>query len=720
MSFKPSRLIRLKILLLQRVGHSAVPEITTALVPATVPARVPTPDAGRFRHEQRREQETPDERSAQLARVRAHQEERRANLSQQQEEAEQAYRRENQAMQRDGRDVEEDEGPAKTNVPAAEPFAEATHEDFRVSMLSGPNVVAGRYKLPPTTLCPHCNTWKWPAESKKACCSEGAVQLPPLVAAPPRLLQLYGDVPCWRLICAYNQAFAFTSIGTSWSNRSFNEVNKDETVAGQHGVYTYRIQGAMEHYLGSLLPRVGSLTNQPKPAKFAQIYIVDPDMQQRAAGVATPGHLYQKVDDQSVLHQGGRLFQQYGVDQQAKCEQELRWIATHQTELQADQYCVFQDALLSETTVELGEGEALLNEYNRETGTLQHLNQPRRRSRHFLNLNQIGKRVVLPSTHPGSPRHIFKSYQNAMAVVHEFGKPDVFVTMTCSSTWDEMEEKIPDKNQSARDYTDVVARVYQMKLAALLKDLDEDKPLTREITDKLVSAELPDPETNPQLYETILTCIMHGPCGAANPSCACMKDGKCTEGYPKSLAEVTPGNVNGFPVCRRRLRPPGVLKFRGREYDNATINQWVVPYNPYLSQKYNCHINVEVCTTLTAVQYLYKYVYKGSDKAVITIETVRGESRQARTEPNEILRYLNARYVSPIEACMRLLGYVIQGKTHSIVQLTIHLKNAQVVTFRSSDNPDRVLTRGRHTMLTRFFELCASEAPENQIAKTMV
>ncbi|KAE9073054.1 hypothetical protein PF007_g25951 [Phytophthora fragariae] len=69
---------------------------------------------------------------------------------------------------------------------------------------------------------------------------------------------------------------------------------------------------------------------------------------------------------------------------------------------------------------------------------------------------------------------------------------------------------------------------------------------------------------------------------------------------------------------------------------------------------------------------------------------------------------------------MRLLDFSVQCKTHSIVQLTIHLENEQLVTFRSSDNPNQVLTRGRHTMLTRFFELCASEAPENQEAKTMV
>ncbi|KAG3237306.1 hypothetical protein PI124_g17699 [Phytophthora idaei] len=136
------------------------------------------------------------------------------------------------------------------------------------------------------------------------------------------------------------------------------------------------------------------------------------------------------------------------------------------------------------------------------------------------------------------------------------------------------------------------------------------------------------------------------------------------------------------------------------------------------TRTYNCHFNVEVCTAITAVKYLYKYVYKESDKAVITVEAVRGEGDQTQIEPNEILRFLNARYISPVEACMRLLDYSVQGKTHAITQLTIHLENEPMVTFRSSDDPAVIVTRGKHTMLTRFFELCASEAPENQVAKS--
>ncbi|KAG3164947.1 hypothetical protein PI124_g4988 [Phytophthora idaei] len=171
-------------------------------------------------------------------------------------------------------------------------------------------------------------------------------------------------------------------------------------------------------------------------------------------------------------------------------------------------------------------------------------------------------------------------------------------------------------------------------------------------------------------------------------------------------------------MYKSRRRATGVVLINGKEYDSETINQWVVPYNPYLSQKYNCHINVEVCTAIRPVKYLYKYVYKGSDKAVITVEVVRGEGGQTQLEPNEILRFLNARYISPVEACMRLLDYSVQGKTPAITQLTIHLENEQMVTFRSSDDPAVVVTRGKHTMLTRFFELCASEAPDNQVAQS--
>ena len=49
-------------------------------------------------------------------------------------------------------------------------------------------------------------------------------------------------------------------------------------------------------------------------------------------------------------------------------------------------------------------------------------------------------------------------------------------------------------------------------------------------------------------------------------------------------------------------------------------NRWVVPYNAYLLRMFNCHINVEVCYSIKAAKYLYKYIYKGHDRASFSID----------------------------------------------------------------------------------------------------
>ena len=55
------------------------------------------------------------------------------------------------------------------------------------------------------------------------------------------------------------------------------------------------------------------------------------------------------------------------------------------------------------------------------------------------------------------------------------------------------------------------------------------------------------------------------------------------------------------------------MSIKGLDLDNRCV----VPYNPYLTVKYNAHINVEIFTTVMAVKYLYKYVYKGPDRVIV-------------------------------------------------------------------------------------------------------
>jgi hypothetical protein len=43
---------------------------------------------------------------------------------------------------------------------------------------------------------------------------------------------------------------------------------------------------------------------------------------------------------------------------------------------------------------------------------------------------------------------------------------------------------------------------------------------------------------------------------------------------------------------------------------NAKLdNRWVIPFNPSLLMLNNCHINVELCSSINALKYLYKYIY---------------------------------------------------------------------------------------------------------------
>jgi hypothetical protein len=102
----------------------------------------------------------------------------------------------------------------------------------------------------------------------------------------------------------------------------------------------------------------------------------------------------------------------------------------------------------------------------------------------------------------------------------------------------------------------------------------------------------------------------------------------------------------------------------------------VVPYNPYLSLLFNCHINVEVCTSVAAVKYLYKYVYKGHDRAQVDVAAPDGATPAQPRMRDEIKIYQDGRYVSASEASHRLYGFDLHKEHPNVVRLAVHLKRA--------------------------------------------
>jgi len=140
------------------------------------------------------------------------------------------------------------------------------------------------------------------------------------------------------------------------------------------------------------------------------------------------------------------------------------------------------------------------------------------------------------------------------------------------------------------------------------------KPHMVEDVNRMISAELPNSKTNKLAHETVARCMMHGPCGAAFPNAPCMEKGKCKKQYPRKFQSETVTDVNGYLIYRHKdMRRTIVV--HGIELDN----RWVVPHNVYFSTKYDAHINAEVCNNIRGVKYLFKYVYKGHDRAIVEI-----------------------------------------------------------------------------------------------------
>ena len=66
---------------------------------------------------------------------------------------------------------------------------------------------------------------------------------------------------------------------------------------------------------------------------------------------------------------------------------------------------------------------------------------------------------------------------------------------------------------------------------------------------------------------------------------------------------------SGPEYCRRqdgREVRRSVREADGQERTASLTNQHVVPYNSFLSLRYNCHINLRICIGFRAVKYLYK------------------------------------------------------------------------------------------------------------------
>jgi hypothetical protein len=278
-------------------------------------------------------------------------------------------------------------------------------------------------------------------------------------------------------------------------------------------------------------------------------------------------YLHDRHGVKSLLLRGGRLFQDWVIDAAAVMEQNLlKWISENQPKLRAEKYSNLQN-----TVTENPDAEA----------------------------TDVGHRVVLPSSFSGSPRQMRELYQDAMAVVRYYGKPDLFITMTCNPNWPESKDNLFE-GQTASDRPDLVSRDFDLKLQELLKDICKRKVFgtvkaymhviefqkrglphahmlfilenasslpTAEQVDSVVKAELPDPAKDPELCSTVTTCMLHGPCTKDYSNAHCLRDGRgvagsCSKNFLKEFREATSLGSQGYPLYRRRNQGSESFQFK--------------------------------------------------------------------------------------------------------------------------------------------------------------
>ena len=247
----------------------------------------------------------------------------------------------------------------------------------------------------------------------------------------------------------------------------------------------------------------------------------------------------------NTLHRFGPLWQQYLVDNYIKCEtNDLNYLKFQkQNELCSAYYDGLLDAIANDT-IELE-----------------------------------GKPTILPPSFSGGPRSFHGRFQDAMAIVREFGKPDLFITMTCNPKWKEIKEALDLlPGETAYDRPDIVARVFHQKIKEMLHDLlkkdifgkvvghveviefqkrglphchillildKKDKLKSVDDYDNIVSAEIPD-EKHKRLHKLVLQHMTH------NHTAHCMRDNFCTKWFPKDYASQTKTEENGYPLYKRR------------------------------------------------------------------------------------------------------------------------------------------------------------------------
>ncbi|KAF8098608.1 hypothetical protein N665_0263s0037 [Sinapis alba] len=501
------------------------------------------------------------------------------------------------------------------------------------------------------------------------CCMQGQVQLP-LLKEPPTVLNklLEGDDP--RCINFQKHIRPY--------NMSFKK---------GRGPDMFQLQGVNYHLLGNLTPPDGT---EPK---FGQLYIVDTENEvENRAKCQKKDHLRKDIIDtlMKILNDVNPYVKKFRsardrFDTDPENSFHMRIVSERLKDGRTYNTPTISEvaALIpGDFSLDMDKRDIVLQQ---KSGKLLRINEIHASYlalqypllftyEEDVYMNEQGSEFTLSASFVGISRYMKNNYLDAMTICKHFGFPDLFITFTCDPKWPEITRYVKARKLKAEDRSDIICMIFKIKLDSLMDALTKKKYWERH-------AHIPNKKEEPELYKVIKDMMNHGPCGRANTNSPCMENGHCSKSYPKSFAEKTSINKEGFPVYKRHQLSENFVLKNGVRCDNQ---YW--------------------CNQVGSIKYLFKYINKGQDRATVVVEPpyhivaselgdVEITKEKVDKTRNELKEFFNCRYVSTCEGTWRVFKFPIHYRSTAVEKLSFHLPGKQVVTFKGKDKLKSVVSR---------------------------